>query len=150
MGVNGFGNAAPSRRLLAHQFPRLPLDMAARNTAREEPWLGLRRPPPVAKDFQQLGREHDVPVLLSLALLHANDHALTVDVGRPQADDLGDAQSRGVASRQNRSMFGAAHAAQKSEHLLPAQDYPPFLRLLRRPDDVPEVPLLLEGGLVEE
>src|SRR5260370_42180175 len=85
-----FGNAATSLRLLAHQFHRLPLDMAARNIAREEPWLGLRRPPPVAKDFQQLGREHDVPVLLSLALLQANDHALTVDVGRPQADYLGD------------------------------------------------------------
>jgi hypothetical protein len=47
-------------------------------------------------------------------------------------------------------MFGAAHAAQEVEHLLRAQDYRQFLRLLRRRDDVPEVPLLLEGDLVEE
>ena len=104
----------------------------------------------MAKDFQQLGGEHDVPVFLSLALLDANDHALAVDVGGLQADDLGDAQSRGVAGRQNRPMFGAAHAAQKVEDLLRAQDYRQFLRLLRRRDDVLEVPLLLEGDLVEE
>src|SRR6476660_6576702 len=49
MRRDGFGNAATSLRLLAHQFHRLPLDMAARNITREEPWLGLRDPPPVAK-----------------------------------------------------------------------------------------------------
>ena len=85
--------------------------------------LGFVRPPPVAQDFQQLGGEHHVPVFLSLALLHANDHALAVDVGGLQADGLGDAQPRGVASRQNRPMFGAAHATQKVEHFLRAQDY---------------------------
>src|SRR5260370_40000497 len=78
-----FGNAATSLRLLAHQFHRLPLDMAARNIAREEPWLVLRPPPPIAKGFQQLGGEHDLPGLLSLSLLPPNDPPLTVAGGRP-------------------------------------------------------------------
>ena len=126
------------------------LDVAAGNIARKKPGRGLRHPPPVAQDFQQLRRKHDVPVFLPLALLHPNDHALTVDVGGLQADDLGDAQPRGVASCKNRPMFAAAHATQKVKDLFRAQNYRQFLRLLGRRDDVFELPVLLERDFVEE
>jgi len=37
-------------------------------------------------------------------------------------DGLGDAQAGGVASRQNRTVFGVAYGAEKMDDLLPAQD----------------------------
>ena len=45
---------------------------------------GPDRFPIVAKDLQQPRREHDVAILLALALADADDHALAVDVGDAQ------------------------------------------------------------------
>ncbi len=70
------------------------------------------------KSWTAMGRQHHVTILLTFALFDTDDHALTVDIGRLQTDGLGDAETGGVASRQNRPMFGAAHAAQKVEDLL--------------------------------
>jgi hypothetical protein len=53
---------------------------------------GLFHSPPIAQDFQQLGGEYDVPIFLSLALFDTDDHALAVNLGGFQADDLGDPQ----------------------------------------------------------
>jgi hypothetical protein len=47
-------------------------------------------------------------------------------------------------------MFPAAHAAQKVEDLLRAQDHRQFLWPLGRRDNVSEAPVLFEGDLVEE
>jgi hypothetical protein len=47
-------------------------------------------------------------------------------------------------------MFAAAHAAQKVEDLLRAQDHRQPLRLFRRRDNVLEAPVLFEGDLIEE
>ena len=46
------------------------------------------------------GREHRVAVLAALALLDAQRHALAVDVGDLQADDLARTQARAVGQRQ--------------------------------------------------
>src|SRR5271168_5196444 len=53
------------------------------------PWV--RDLPPIAQQLQQLRREHDKAILLPLALLDAEQHALVVDVGDLQRDDLGHA-----------------------------------------------------------
>jgi hypothetical protein len=81
MGCDRFGNAATSLRLLARLFYGVLADVAAGKIAREKPWLGFFHSPPVAQDFQQLGREHDVAILLPLALFDANGHPLAIDVG---------------------------------------------------------------------
>jgi hypothetical protein len=69
--------------------------------------------PPIAQDSQQPRREHDVAIFLSLALLTANDHPLTVNVADEQADDFGDTESGGIASGQDRAMFDRRHAVEK-------------------------------------
>ncbi len=48
-----------------------------------------RRPPPLAPQFEQSRREHDVAISLSLALLDPQRHALAIDVGYLQGHDLG-------------------------------------------------------------
>src|SRR6185295_16555987 len=101
MGRDGLGNAATSPRLLTSQFYGFPVNVTARNIAGKQPRLGLRGSPPVPQGFQQLGGKHDVSVFLALALLHANDHALAIDMGGLQADGLGDAQPSRVASGQD-------------------------------------------------
>jgi hypothetical protein len=52
--------------------------------AGEEPSLRPRRPPPVAQQFEQLRRQHHVPVPLSLALLGPQRHTLAVNIGHLQ------------------------------------------------------------------
>ena len=58
--------------------------------AGEEEVTGPDGLPVGAEDLQQPRREHDVAILLALALADADDHALAVDVGDAQAGDLGD------------------------------------------------------------
>ena len=48
---------------------------------------------------------------LSFALLDSDEHSLTVDIGDLQADRLRDAQSGGVAGRQDRAMLDIPHTA---------------------------------------
>ena len=91
MRRNGFGNAATSLRLLAHQFHRLPLlYVPARDVAREKPLWGLLHAPPVAQDFQEPGRQHDVAILLALTLIDANHHSRAVNIWRvrPTASEM--------------------------------------------------------------
>jgi Phage integrase, N-terminal SAM-like domain len=47
----------------------------------------------VAQDRQQLLGQHDIAILPSLALAHVDHHALAVDIGRRERDDLRDAQT---------------------------------------------------------
>jgi hypothetical protein len=48
------------------------------------PSLLARGAPPVAQQLEKVGREHDIPILLPLALLDPDDHALTIDIGELQ------------------------------------------------------------------
>src|SRR5262249_22774297 len=49
--------------------------------AREKPALRPRRLPPGPQQLEQVWGEHDVAILVALAPLDADDHALAVDVG---------------------------------------------------------------------
>ena len=116
----------------------------------EEPLFRPDCPPVVAQDFQQPGREHDVPVFLSLAQFHMYDHPLTVDIIRLQVDRFGDAQSGGVTGGQDRAMLQAADAIEKVKNLLRAEDHGKLLRLLGRRNDFLNKPLSFERDLIEE
>ena len=91
---------------------------------------GSHGAPPVAQRLQQLGREHDVAVLLALALLDTHHHALAVDLAGLQANGLGDAQAGGVAGGQDRPVLEALDATKKMQHLLGAEDDGQLLRRL--------------------
>ena len=46
-----------------------------------------------AKNFEQTGGKHGVTVFAALAMLDAQEHALTVDIGRFEGDGFGDAKT---------------------------------------------------------
>src|SRR6266568_5523312 len=150
MGRDGLGNATTSPRLLTGQFYGFPVDVTARNIAGKQPRLGLHGSPPVPQGFQQLGGEHDIAVFLALALLHANDHALAIDIDGPQANGFGDTQASRVASGQDGAMLGTGDTIEEVQHLLWTEDNGQLLRLLRRRDDVFQGPIPMQGDLIEK
>jgi hypothetical protein len=81
MGADGLANARESTRLLASDFDCAPGDGVVGNVTLEEPALRPYGTPVVTQRLQQLGREHYVAILLSLALIDANYHPLAVDIG---------------------------------------------------------------------
>src|SRR6516162_1804892 len=52
------------------------------------PSLLARGAPPFTQYLEQVGRENDVAILLALALLDADHHSVTIDVGELQRYDL--------------------------------------------------------------
>ena len=58
--------------------------------------------PPLAQQREQVGREHDIAVLSSLAALDTEQHVLAIDIAHLEHRDLGDAQTRTVCDRQRR------------------------------------------------
>src|SRR5512141_1601258 len=117
MRSNRLTNTRESPSLLAGKFDGTSVDWLAAHITLEQPTVRPYGPKVAPKRLQQSGRQHHVTILLAFALFDTDDHALTVDIGGLQADGFGDAQAGGVASRQNRPMFGAAHAGQKVEDL---------------------------------
>ena len=134
--------------LLDSRGPRRGVDGAAelagrhwidRVLTRKQPSLRPRRPPPLAQQFEQLGREHDVPISLSLALLNPQRHALAIDVGHFQGHDLGHAQARPVGDAERGPVLDAGRRFEKARHLLLAQHDRRLARLLhgrQRADEV--------------
>src|SRR5580693_1499070 len=57
----------------------------------KQPAPRSRRPPPGTQQFEQIRRQHYVPVFAAFALLDADHHALAVDVADLQRHHLGDA-----------------------------------------------------------
>jgi hypothetical protein len=95
--------------------------------AREQPAvgqylaLGMADSPPRAQSLQQHRAEHGVSILAPLALLHAQGHALAVDVTDLQRDDLGSAQPRAVGHRQRGLVLEVVGAGDQSRGLVAAQ-----------------------------
>lgn len=85
MGRNGFGNGTKAAGFLARSRHGLRGDVVARDVTREEPRVRSFHSPPVAQDLEQFGREHHVAILVTLALIDANHHSLTIDVGCGEA-----------------------------------------------------------------
>src|SRR5215470_1048722 len=100
---NRFGNPTPSSSLLARLFHGVLADGLAWPIAREQPRGRSFHSPPRAEQLQQLRREHHVAILLTFPLLDTNDHATAVDILRSQVEHFGNAESRGVAGRENRA-----------------------------------------------
>jgi len=88
---------------------------------REQPGPWARHPPPVAQQLKQLRREHDIAILVTLALLDAQRHPLAVNVEHLQRDDLGHAQACAIGDAERRLVFDAGGGLQKSRHFLGAQ-----------------------------
>ena len=89
--------------------------------AGEEPRLRPRRPPPRAQQFEQLRREHHVPVPLPLALLDPQRHALTVNIGYLQVRDLGHPQACAVGDAERGFVLEARRGFEETRHFLLAQ-----------------------------
>jgi len=108
-----FGNFANVVGFLALMLNRGPADVLARHIAGKKPVLGPFHSPPLPQDLQQLGGEHHVAILHSLALLDPHDHALAVDGMGCKSDGFGDAQACSVACGQNGTVLPASHAGKK-------------------------------------
>jgi hypothetical protein len=63
-------------------------DRQQRIAAREQPAWRAALQPPGAQQLEQLRRQHRMPVLLALALLDPDRHALGVDIADAQHHDL--------------------------------------------------------------
>jgi hypothetical protein len=99
--------------------------------------------------FQQPRREHHVSILVALALVDAQHHALAVDVGDPQMRGLRHAQARGVGGGEDRAVLQDGDGLEEACHLVAAQDDRQPERLLGH-RDVLQCPVALERDLVEK
>ena len=145
------GQAGPAQGFPAGVVDGVAAEVAAPNAAREQPAArGPGAPPVVAEDLQQPRREHDVAVLAALALVDADDHAPAVDVGRSQADRLGDAQAGRVAGGQDGAVVDARHAVEELDDFPGAGDDGQLAGLPGGGQDRLHVPALLEGDAVQE
>ncbi len=66
--------------------------------------------------------QHGVAVLAPLALFDPDDHTGAVDVGDLERDHLRGAQAGAVVDAQRRPVLETRRRAQKTRHLLRAQD----------------------------
>jgi hypothetical protein len=73
--------------------------------ARKEPYLGPVLLPVFPKRFQGHLRQQCIAVLVSLALIHADQHAFAVDIGDPEAGCLSCPKSGRVGHHQHRLLL---------------------------------------------
>ena len=149
MRADGFGDAATKARLSAGMLNGVGGDRSA-EIAGEEPLLRPHDPPIVTQRVQQFGREHDVAVLVALALGHPDHHPLVVERAGLQANGFGDAQAGGVAGRQDRLVFDVFDAAEKMANLRSAENDWQLLGLPRSGDARFQVSASPEGNIVKE
>ena len=64
---------------------------------------------------------HDVTLLAALAAFDPDDHAVTVDIGRLQTDDLRHPQACGISGGQRDASFGTRDGFEKADDLVGAQ-----------------------------
>ena len=148
---DALGEAGRAAGLLAGPLGSVPAEVAAGDHAGEQPLAcGPRAPPVVAQILQQARGEHDVAVVAALAPLDADHHAPAVDVGRAQADGLGDAESRRVAGGQDDARAEDGDRIEKGDDLLGAGDHGQLGGLLGRGQDLGDVPVLLQRDTVQE
>ncbi len=145
-----FGEPAAFGSQFAGIPDAIPRDVRTRDHARKHPRGGSCRAVPITQDHQELIGEHDVAILLSLALYHTDSHALTVDVGGPERDRFRDAQSRRVANGEDRARLATGHAAQELPYLFGTQDDWQCLGRLWHRQDFLHVPGSLQRHGVQE
>src|SRR5262249_1655441 len=141
MGSNGFGNVTALVCLLAHTFYSIRADVSPCNLPSKQPQLGPFLSPPIAENFQQLGRAHVVAIFLPLALLNPNHHPSAINVGNLQSNGFRDPQTCRIATGQDGAVMVLSYTAQKLQYLLRAEDYGELLRRLGGRNDVLKFPL---------
>ena len=94
MNTDALGNTGTCRRQ-ANEPVELARTHVLPAVARKQPGLAgshpsllARHAPPVAQQLKKVRRENDIPVLLALALLDPDDHAVAIDVAELQRYDL--------------------------------------------------------------
>ena len=148
---DALGGAGLAAGLPAGPSGSVPAEVAAGDHAGEQPLAcGPHAPPVVAQSLQQARGEHDVAVLAALALLDADHHELAVDVGRAQADGLGDSKFGRVAGGQDDSGVEDGDGIRKGDDLLGAGDHRQLGGLLGCGQDLGNVPVLLQRDAVQE
>ena len=121
------------------------------NGAEKHPCPGGSHGAPIVRQhLQQPGRQHDVAVFLSLALLDAQHHALAIDSLRLQAGRFGNTQAGGIACRQDRLVFEALDAAKEVQYLLRAENDGQCLWRFWARNDLVEIPIEAERDAVEK
>lgn len=101
-----------------------------RIAAREQPTLWACRLPPGAQQVEQARRQHDIAVLAAFTLFDANDHALAVDIGDLQRDDLVGTQARAIGHAECRLVFEPRCRIEQPRHFLNAQHHRQLARLV--------------------
>ena len=150
VGRHRLGEATALASQLAGVTDPIARDVGTGNHAWKPPLGGPGEAVPIAQDPQEPLGEHDVAVLLALALGHPDGHALAIDVGGLERDGLRDAKSGGVTDREYSAGFAPGNAAQEVPHLLGAEDHRQGLRLLRYRQDFLHIPGPLHCHGVEE
>ena len=114
MWREGFGETGASVGAMTGLFDSGPSEWVVGSIAGKQPRRGPAQAPPVPQDREQRGREHHVPIALPFALVDAEHHPPTVDIGGAKTDGLGDPESRGVARRQDGVVFRGCHARERA------------------------------------
>src|SRR2546430_9059301 len=84
--------------------------------------------------LKQDGRENDVSILLALALLDADDHPVTIDIGELERYDLRGSQAGGISQAQDRPVLDVRRRGEQPTDLLRAQNNGQAARLAGRDD----------------
>ena len=146
-GRLGSGMHRPVELTGAERFDRI--ESGKQPAAIEHLALGTRHSPPGAQALEQHRREHGVTVLAPLALLDAQDHALTVDVADLERHHLARAQSGAVGYRERGLVLQVAGRANQAGDFLTAQHHRQRLRHAHRPHLVQQF-AVIERDLEEE
>jgi hypothetical protein len=94
-------------------------------------------------------RQHHVAVLAALALFHADQHALAVDVGELERDHLGGAQSRPIGHAQRRLVFEPWRGIEQPRDLFRAEHHRQLPRLANEMGVLDDI-VALEGDPEKE
>ena len=108
MRRNGFLQSRAAARLLTRLLQGTRGDRSTGQLAGKEPVARALRFPIRPQEREQGGREHDVAIFAALALVHANHHALTIDVGDFQMGRFRNAQARRIADGEDGALFQRA------------------------------------------
>src|ERR1700674_2988652 len=119
------------------------------NLSWEQPLLRPYGPPIRAQQLQQLGRELDIAVLMTLALLNPDHHALAVDVGNPQMEGLADAHPGAVHGAEDHAVSKGGSGFQKPKDLFRTEDHGQPVFLLGSWNHCDD-PILFQGDPVEK
>src|SRR5438128_2247417 len=159
----------PSGAQMSEKWARMPRTiprqfdpLASRRVSlepRKQPALWPYCLPPSAQQLKQVWRQHDVAVFAALALLHADDHALAVDVFDLERDYFGGAQPRPIGHAQRCLVLEPRRRLQQARYLLRTEHHRQLAGLMNEvrvlddcisPERDPEKEPQRRGGAVDD